>query len=489
MIRFYFIVNIVIGLLVIIAMSDVKAQNFQTEISKLTQRTFYRHANIGVSVQDVSTSTYLGGTQPDKVMLPASTLKLITSLSALELLGRDYTFRTQLTYDGYIDALGILKGNIYIKGGGDPSLGSDRIPGVLDMNTLLSDMISEIKAAGIKCVEGSIIADESIYNAFPVAPSWQWNDLGNYYASGAWGLNINENQYAIYYKRDASIGSLATISYWKPYIPNLSLSSEVTLDSANTEDNAYIFGGPYHYGKRIVGTIPQGKSLYKIKGSLPDPPSFLAYHLLKKLDQNDMGGHIYKSVYSGRVKYSDHKVIKTYLSPPLHEIVRYANDFSINMYCESMLKILGHEKRSDGSGNSGISVVKDFFRQKGLPLAAFNMEDGSGLSARNLISPSTMTKFLTLYGKNKSIEEIASVVSPVGERGTVRNMLKSSKAQKNMWLKSGSMDKTLCYAGYARTSSGKMVALSVFLNGAIESKSKENKEELEKILDLIYRLL
>ncbi|MBP6569597.1 MAG: D-alanyl-D-alanine carboxypeptidase, partial [Saprospiraceae bacterium] len=111
----------------------------------------------------------------------------------------------------------------------------------------------------------------------------------------------------------------------------------------------------------------------------------------------------------------------------------------------------------------------------------------SGLSARNLMSPDFLTSFLLLYGKDKSMSELENLLPPAGKRGTVKNILLQSKAKGNMLVKSGSMDKILTYSGYCKTVSGRMVSFSVFLNSSTAKKMKENKTELEKILDAIYR--
>lgn len=463
------------------------AQSLQSKIEQLTGVAFYRHANIGVSVRDVNDRHLIAEVRKDKVLVPASALKLVTTLTGLELLGGDFRFSTRITYDGRLGADGILKGNIYIEGGGDPSLGSERIPGVEDADRLIRRMTDDILKAGIKCIEGNIIADESVFNSFPVSPSWQWNDLGNYYAAGAWGLNINENLYNIWYNRSGPVGSLSRIAYFEPRVPNLVLENEVTIDSANTSDNAYIFGGPYHYGKRVVGTIPQGKDLYKVKGSLPDPPLFFAYKLLTQLDKRNMGGHNYRTQYRAVKNKQRRILISEYRSPDLKTIVRYTNDLSINIYAESILKTMGLVMRKSGSGTEGIGAIKSFMKKQGLDTEPLNMEDGSGLSARNLMSPDLMASFLATVAKNKDLADLRQIIPAAGERGTVRNLLVRSPAKGRIWLKSGSMDNILTYAGYCKAASGRLVSFAVFLNGSTTDKPDKNKAELEKILDAIYR--
>lgn len=459
----------------------------QDKIDKIASSDFYRHANLGISVRDVKSSVVIGQVEKDKMLVPASSLKLITTLSGREILGPEFRYETKVSHDGFIDIDGTLKGNLFIEGSGDPTLGSDRIKGNLNGDDLFRKIIADIKKHGITCIEGDVIADESIFNSFPISPSWQWNDLGNYYAAGAWGLNVHENEYAIYFHRNGPIGSATKIAYYKPFVPNLQLENEVTIDGPESGDNAYIFGGPYHFGKRIVGTIPKGKNLFVVKGSLPDPPSYFSYRVLKELEKNDMGGHLYKTQYQPDGKKSARTNIISYFSSSLNEIIKLANDRSINIYCESILKTIGLRKRNSGSGGEGISAIKDLLKSKNLDIRALHMEDGSGLSSRNLVSPDFLTNFLCNYVKDKNINEIIPLLPKAGMEGTVKSILVNSPAKGNMWVKSGSMDKILTYSGYCKAASGKYVAFCVLLNASTAEKKNENRVELEKILDVIYR--
>lgn len=468
--------------------SSAGTQNeLQNKINILVNSGFYKHANIGISVRDTKTGELIADIEKDKLMIPASSLKLLTTLASLDVLGSNFRFKTRISYDGILHADGTLQGNIYIEGSGDPCLGSDRIPGVLSSDALILKIADDIKKAGVVCLEGNVIADESVFNSFPVSPTWQWNDLGNYYASGAWGLNINENLYNIWYDRNGPVGSLTKVAFYEPNIPNLQIQNEVIVGNRYSGDNAYIFGGPYNYGKRVVGSIPQGKNLFKIKGSLPDPPLFFAYRVLKALEQCKIGGYTFKTMFRDDGTKKMRKEISLYESPDLKTIVRYTNEVSINLYAESILKTLGAIKLNNGSGSGGIDIIKKYIKNKGLDATPLIMEDGSGLSTRNLITPDLMSNFLSEYLQNIDFNVLKEILPAAGERGTVRQLLTGSPAKGKVWLKSGSMDKILTYAGYCETASGKIVSFSVFLNNSIFAKKYQNKAELEKILDAIYR--
>ena len=445
-----------------------------------------QHANVGISVQEINTQKPIFGYNESLSLTPASSMKILTTLIALDELGADYTYKTKIAYDGKIDSDGTLQGNLYLIGSGDPTLGSARIPGTMEYTQLIKYIYQSIANFGITCIDGLIIADESIFDAYPIAPSWQWNDLGNYYAGGAWGINVNENEYSIYFNANYKVGSLSKLLYTDPVVPDLVLENEVVVDSANTGDNAYVFGGPYDFKKRIVGTIPQSKKKFKIKGSIPDPPKFLARKIQQYLDIKGIksGGYFVKM--KRRSKYKEKEVFATIESQPMRKIVKFANYFSINGYCEALLKTIGLVKKRKGSGGYGIRSIYEYLSRQKLDATALHLEDGSGLSARNMVSPEILTTFLTRYVKDNGLDIVKEVIPKAGASGTVRTFLKGRSARGNVWVKSGSMERILSYTGLCQTKSGKWVSFSLIING-YTGRYQDAKSKAEELIDKLYK--
>lgn len=460
---------------------------FESYITNWRAKKVTAHANIGVAVHELETGKILSGYNEDYSLVPASTLKLVTTLISLDKIGEDYKYETYTAHDGKIDPDGTLQGNLYIIGSGDPTLGSDRIPGNLSYKEFLAKFVKGIQSHGITCIDGDIIADESIFDSYPIAPSWQWNDLGNYYAGGAWGLNINENEYDIYFDSNYKVGSLSKLLFTDPWIPYLRLENEVVVDSANTGDNAYVFGGPYDFDKRIVGSIPQSKKRFKIKGSIPDPPKFLAGEIRSYLSKKGIKSNGVKVKVKSRDKHNHTHYLDTTFSPPLVEIVKYANYFSINQYCESLLKTLGNELTGKGSGGYGLRAINEYLVKLKVDATALHMEDGSGLSARNLVSPRFLSEFLSKYSIKNGSKIIKRVLPKAGADGTVRGLLNGRSSKGNIWVKSGSMERTLSYSGICKARSGKWVSFCIIING-YTGKYKDMKPGAEQVLDQIYKL-
>lgn len=460
--------------------------DLQQVVDKHIAHPYYRHAAISISVMDMETNELIASVNPDMSLVPASSLKLITTLCALDMLGPDYTYKTYIMHSGEIDPDGTLTGDIHIIGSGDPTWGSPRVSlgaSSLPFRQLKIDIGQAIRDYGITCIDGKIIADESIFDSYPISPSWQWNDLGNYYASGAWGININENEYYIYFKRDRGIGYRSKLYSYEPYIPGLILENEVNIDSSHTSDNAYVFGGPYDFKKRIVGTIPLGKGLFRIKGSIPDPPTFVAYHIRDQLQRYQISSSGY------RAKYKPNKErlqkIKSYESVPLSKIVKLTNFHSVNLYAESIIKTIGHEKRNQGSGGAGLHAIYKHLRKKGLNLTALHMEDGSGLSARNIVSSHLMCQILNTMYEDVDREILLESLPHPGSISTVQGVSAGNRANSHIWVKSGSMERIQTFSGYIQSKSGRWLCFTIMANG-LSVKNKKIRPLMGKLMREIY---
>lgn len=466
----------------IIAQAD-----FESFLKTEIKDPFYERAHLAVSVRDVQTGQKLSSFQDKKWMVPASSLKLVTNLVAYDILGADFRFETSMYTDGYIDKSGTLHGNIIVKGGGDPTLGSNRIAGNPDLEKTLQTMVEAIKNHGIREVKGHIITDESIFTDDPLAPSWQWNDIGNYYAGGAWGINILENEYKIIFQRDKMIGSKAEILYIEPNVPDLSLNGYVMVDKAGTGDNAYIFEGPKHYAKTLRGTIPFGKSLFPVKGSLPDPPRFLAFRLQEALKKAGINSEDIKTTKEAVPTDSTQRILRLQ-SPPLLQIIQQANMESINLYCEAILKMIGHRGSGKGSRWEGIQFMKKELQKHGLNPDHYHIEDGSGLSVRNQVPAEFLTSFLQVMMKKHGIETISKLLPLAGKEGTVKNVLTDSPASGKVRAKSGSMKGVYSLTGYIRSAKGKHLVFSCMINGSPAKEIIENRKHLEIIITAMYNI-
>jgi len=478
-----------ICLFLFLSLSIVAQTGYQKAVNEFVKAHSFKHAGISVSLIDVKTGKLLASADPYRSLTPASSLKVITTSSALAILGKDYRFKTELQFDGEINEAGVLNGDIYIKGYGDPTLGSDHFGDPPDLDELMDIFVKEIKKLGVKKVNGRIIGDASVFDTSVNGRSWLWEDLGNYYASGAWGLNIRENRFHLDFLQTSKMGGQPQIKEVDPYIPNLMLINEVKSAEANSGDNAYIFGAPYGYTRFIRGTIPVGKGRFTIKGSIPDPPFFAAYYLSRQLEEQGISvdqpaSSLFELERTEKRKDSPKRhVFYTHFSPMLKEIVEEANMKSVNLYCEAMLKAIGWEKNQEGSTVSGLEVIRQYWSAKGFKTTGFFMEDGSGLSMRNAISSYQMAQILQLLaGDAASFDHFFTSLPEAGKSGTLKYMFRGSSAVGKLRAKSGGMERVRSYTGYiSNAKSDRLLAFSMIVNN-FEGESSEVRNKMQQLM-------
>jgi len=425
-----------------------------------------KNASISFLAVDTKSGEVIAEHNPDLSLMPASTLKIVTTATALEVLGKNYTFKTRLEYSGSVDTINkVLKGNIYIKGGADPTLGSihfDKVKKYSFINT----WINVIKNKKINTITGLIIADASKYSTEIAPPKWAWEDIGNYYGSGANGLTAFDNLYEIYFQSPALPDKPTKIIKFNPKIPGLTIQNEVLSSNIN-KDEAFVFGSPYRYLHIIRGTIPKGKSEFKIKGAIPDPAYYLAWYFKKKLELNNIKAKnkattIRLLKLNGDTINKPRKSLHTLYSPPLYSIINIINKKSINLFAEHLLNEIGYKLKKDGSNRAGRKAIKEFWQYKGLDVDGLHIHDGSGLSRSNSVTAKQLV-FILKYMKNKSknFKVFYESLPVAGKSGTLRSVGRNTSAQNNIHAKSGSIGLVRTYAGYVTTKSGRELAFSM----------------------------
>ncbi len=241
--KIFFIITI--SFFSLLNFAQISPEQLQQNIQSFSKDENLKHASWSICVRDASTTQIIAEYNADQMLLAASTFKIFSTAIALDLLGSNFNFTTSLAYSGEIDENGILNGNIYIIGGGDPSFGSPSFGNSCSVDNIYQKFHNAIIDAGITEVKGDIIADASIFDNHLAPVKWQWEDIGNYYGAGCSGLNNNENMYAIYFSSGRNIGDTASIELVDPEIFEMELINEVTTSFAHSGDNVYIYGAPF----------------------------------------------------------------------------------------------------------------------------------------------------------------------------------------------------------------------------------------------------
>ncbi|GAB4330438.1 MAG: D-alanyl-D-alanine carboxypeptidase/D-alanyl-D-alanine-endopeptidase [Flammeovirgaceae bacterium] len=419
------------------------------------------HASIGVYVLEETTGKPVIDFNGNLSLTPASIMKVITTATALMVLGENYSFETKLEYTGTIDVQHTLQGNIFIEGSGDPTLG------VFDFEGMIRNWVAKIKEKGIKKINGHLVADDHLFTSDNTPHGWIWEDMGNYYGAGVSGLNVHQNQYSVIFKPGTTTGSAASVMRIEPEVPHLEYINEMKTGDPKSSDNGYIYGAPYTYLRYFRGTIPGGRPAFPIKGSIPDPGYFLAWHLKKELEKN--GITFTKDIVTTRNKNDFEKLhknlIHTEKSEPLLEIIKKTNEESINLYAETLFRHIGIKLKKDPSLTGASQAIMEYWKAKGLNLTGLFIEDGSGLSRTNAVSPKIMTEILLKIHKEPIIgQHFAESLPVAGISGTMRGICHNQLAAGKVKCKSGSMTRVRSYAGFAKSIAGKHFVFTIIIN-------------------------
>lgn len=460
------------------------------EIEKLKADEALKHAVWSICVMPVKKDTILAEYNSNISLIPASTLKIVTTGAALSMFGSDFRFETKLQYDGKLDlTTGILKGNIYIVGGGDPTLESQFFKDPKDSLSVTDKWAVILKNKGVKSVEGAIIANASIFDENIIPPQWIWADIGNYFGAGACGLSYHDNKYTLLLK-SGETGSAAVITKSVPDIKGLQVVNTVT--AGGEDDNAYIYGAPYSYYRKIQGTIPANKTDYEVAGSMPDPALFCAQALEESLKSIGISTtlppttiRILNETYkpAGTTKYT----LFTTFSPPLSEIVYWTNLKSNNLFAEHLLKYISYKKNGLGKENDGTDIITEFWKNKGADVSGFFMNDGCGLSRSNVITTKTEAQVLRLMSEDKSFDTFLNSLPVAGISGSLVDLCTGTGAQNNLCAKSGYILRARGYAGYAKNKKNEMLCFSLLANN-YECTAAEMKKKLERLLIAIAEM-
>ncbi len=446
-----------------------------------------RAAGVGFYAVDVKTGEVIAEYNPYLALKPASTMKLVTSATALDVLGKNFKFKTTIEYRGYIDTVThILRGDIVVRGGGDPTLGSSNFS--KNQEGFLYEWAERIKQAGIDSVNGYLIADASVFGYDMVPPTWSWEDMGNYFGAGACGLAVFDNAYTLTMNTGTKLGDTCKIVSMYPPIPEMVF--ENTVIGADVKDDwSYIFGQPYTYERFIRGKLPVGRAAYEISGAMPDPALYTVTRLAQVLNSQGIGFSQKPVTYREmpELKAADtlkHTKIYIHNSAPLSDIIRLFNFKSINLFGEHLCNYLGYKNSGIGTTKTGTDFVEHFWETKGVDIAGLSYNDGSGLSHYNTISAYQQAEVLKYMFNKSDFETYYKSIPTVGVEGTVKTLCQGTAAEGNMHAKSGSIRAVRAYAGYVKSASGRDIAFSIIFNN-FSCSSSSAKDKMEPVLSAL----
>ena len=446
-----------------------------------------QHAIYSFCVLEASTGKVIKEYNSELALIPASTMKIVTTSAALGILGKDYTYKTHFYQVQKTDSvLGQTTNNLLIKGSGDPSFNSSYF--FNSDSAFFNPIIQKLKAKGIKKITGAIITDISHFNN-TIPSTWIWGDIGNYFGAGSNGLSYKDNKFSLFYNSGLANSKAELESIFPFYFSKkMKIQSDVTC--LGTEDDAFVFGDPNGYNRIVTGTIPPNKKHYEVEAEMPEPAMYFAYQLQGELAKNNLSNLDAKLVSTETpINNLAEQLLFTHQSPKLEKIVYYTNTKSNNHYAESLLNTIGAAKsKKQGTTSNGISAVKNYWESRGVDVTGLHMADGSGLSRANTITTKIQSTILSKIYRDTSMYTAFNNSLPIaGKNGSMTNLCKGTFAENNMRAKTGYINRARGYCGYVKTKSGKELAFSVLFNN-YDCSPKEMKLKIEKLLVALVEL-
>lgn len=418
-------------------------------------------ASVGIYIAGISSGKVTATYNQEKVFIPASTMKCVTAAATQKLLPADAPFVTAVEICGEVSNR-VLKGNLYVIGGGDPTLDSRHFK---NCDSFVSSVSHWVCSQGIDSIAGDIVIDSSVYPSIGVSPYWLLEDTPWEYGAGLYGINYHDNSFSMTVYPGEDVIDV-------PY----DIEVENLLKQGKTGDVTAMRGE----GSSILtlsGTVAGTKG-YTSRYSIPVPWTALYQDMESSLRESGVrvGGN-WGIVESGERKRMVHK------SPSRDEILRVMMFKSDNLFAEGMLRGLVLRDDSDRSIADAAKKERAFLTDAGYDLSTLKIADGCGLAINNRLSP----EFLgSLLKDMASCRDYVALFPKVGKEGTVARLLADTRLKGALALKSGSMSGVLCYAGYKIDTSGNPTHIVVIMVNGFTCKVAEVRKAIASYLLTIF---
>ena len=478
----------------------------QRYVDLVTSSDLFIDGQVGVLAVTVGGDTLVSHRSQNR-LLPASNMKLISTGMALHYLGAGFRFETTLAYDGVVEN-GVLKGDLYIVGGGDPTLGAkDSI--ATPVNDLFARWKELLEQAGIRRIEGRIVGDGRYFDGPIEEPSWGYEDLGTYYATGGNGLCFYENVIDIKATPGAAVGDPVTCEVLYPNTPWMSWDFPCKTGPAGTGDELYLYTTDLWPVAQMRGTFAIDRKPKVEECSNKFGAMTCAYYFYKYLTSNgvfvsggpaDIGpdGRVREDLAapfgepSGTVAPAASalkEVGKTY-SPELLKIIKKTNWDSDNFFAETLMRTLSVRERGTAVYDTVQVNAMALLERLGMDTSkGIYISDGSGLSRENYISPDAMVRFLRVMLRYRCFDDFVHSLAQPGHNGPYFSRLRGeSEALKDrIYMKSGSMGGVRCYSGYVLPTSGEKKDIIIFsvMTNNVTAPTPKVLQVMDKIIALV----
>ena len=460
----------------------------------------------GIKVVSLDTGKTLFEQNAGKYFSPASNAKLYTSALALDHLGADYRIKTSLYGAGRPTAEGSLKGDLIIYGRGDPTIAASLNGG--DYHKALEPLAEQLAQSGVRRIEGDLIGDESYFKGPPLGSGWEWEDLQWYYGAEVSALTINDNALDLKVVPAERIGIPCRVSTGPP-TSFVTIINRTQTVAKGTESRIVVYRP---VGENIIyvsGRLPLGDKGYNGAVAVHNPAGLFVAMFKDALARRGIA-------VAGRARTTDWKYrevtpldltklveLGSIQSLPVKDIVRETMKPSQNLYAQLLLLQVGAVGcQVAGAGcqgaetagpppdhtteQAGIEAMNRFLREIGVRQGDVVLEEGAGLSRKDLITPAATVELLKFMSRHRHGENYRDSLPVAGVDGTLKNRMKSGPATGNVRAKTGSLSYVYTLSGYVTTLAGERLAFSIMLNNYYSiDKTTSPRDDIDAIVMML----
>lgn len=443
-------------------MMPLQAQSVSPEVKQLIKNSSADNAYWSLTVRD-STGTVLEAYNAEKLIRPASNLKLLTSATVLDELGPGYTYKTRM-YGMGKQVGDTWQGSIIFRGMGDPSISGtfyneDRL-------YVLDEFYQALKEQGISKIEGNLIGNDAYFDSKPYPDGWSWDDLSFYYAVPINALSFNNNTVDLTVYANGDVGDTPAIE-WFPFDTDyVEFVNNQTITPAKATYDEYY--------QRLLGTntiilgstLPQGY-VEKEELSISNPPLYFLDTIKKYFEDGgiEVKGHLIVESNVHDWDAASHKQLGVHESHPLSDLLEQLNKESSNFYAEMLLKTAAAEHfNTQGSTELGISLMESFAATVGINTSDLSISDGSGMSATNLISTCDLSRLLVAMSEHQYFDAFRNSLPIAGRDGSLEHRFNNTALEGRLRAKTGYVSGVRALSGYLKTKSNKTLIFSIATN-------------------------
>ena len=457
-------------------------EKLKAGIDTILQKYRPKGTHVGISIFSVSRNKSLYKSNSNKQFVVASNMKLFTTATALVYLGAGFEYKTEIFYRGDVSADGKLNGDIIIKGSGDPNISGRFFDG--NVTAVPAYWADKIREHGIRVINGDIIADDSIFDREFVHSNWPKDQLTKWYCAPVSGLSFNDNCVDVIVKPNSKPGGLITVQI-EPETSYVKVINKCKTTTLKSKQFYSLYRRPFTNQINLKGFLWSKSGPRREWMTIHNPPLYLATVFKEILEDKDidvMGEARVINESDMNTGNRLHKLAVTTSS--LRQSITVANKRSQGFYAEQILKTLGATINNEGTFSGGTKVIADFITKLGIPEGHYHLDDGSGLSKKNRLTPDTITTLLNYMYNHKYAGIFLKSLPISGTDGTLKKRLKEEPYKSRVRAKTGYVNGTRTLSGYVKTLDEEVIAFSILVN-----EIKGGTWQAKRLQDVICRYL